>query len=64
MTDERAAKLAELLAEYIRASKKEGAQLEEVGRWTIAELASDLEQTHPDYLPELPLEVRQLAELA
>jgi len=61
MTDERAAKLAELLAEYARASMEEGATLEEVGAWTIRELASDIEQTHPDYLPALPTEIKALA---
>ena len=61
MTDERAAQLAELLAEYIRASIKEGATIAEVGEWTVRELASDMEQTHPDYLPELPGEIRELA---
>lgn len=62
MTDERAAELAQLLAEYIRASRKEGASLEEVGGWTIRELASDLHQTHPEYLPAMPVEIHELAD--
>lgn len=61
MTDERAAKLAVLLDEYVRASMKEGATLTQVGGWTLRELAADIEQTHPAYLPELPESIRQLA---
>lgn len=61
MTDERAAKLAELLGEYIRASIKEGATLSEVGDWTVLQIADDLAQTHPDYLPPLDPTIVEMA---
>lgn len=59
--DQKAAKLAELLAWYIRMSIREGAELDEIAEWTVRELAADIEQTHPRDLPELPAEIRELA---
>jgi hypothetical protein len=50
MTDERAVQLANLLAEYTRASQKEGATAEEVADWTIGALLADIVDTTPDHL--------------
>lgn len=50
MTDERALLLANLLAEYARASVVEGATLAEVGSWTVTQIVDDIVQTTPDYL--------------
>jgi hypothetical protein len=50
MTDERAVLLANLLAEYARASVAEGATLQEVGSWTILDTINDIVSTTPQYL--------------
>jgi hypothetical protein len=61
MTDERAVQLANLLAEYARASVKEGCTLDEVGDWTVRELLDDIVQTTPAYLEgDLDATVREL----
>lgn len=60
MTDERAVQLANLLAEYMRASENEGATNEEVGDWTVRDLMADIVGTTPPYLTAKldPLAVR------
>lgn len=65
MTDEKAVQLANLLAEYVRASIAEGATLEECADWTIAAVVSDIVQTTPDYLEhELSATTTSLSSLA
>lgn len=64
MTDERAVQMANLLAEYTRASQKEGSSAEEVAGWTVGELLTDVVTTTPDYLKHTldPLAVKMAGE--
>jgi len=50
MDDRNAVKLANLLAEYTRASIKEGATVEEVADYTVKEIVQDLVSTTPSYM--------------
>jgi hypothetical protein len=52
MTGERAVELVNLLAEYVRDSIREGAELQEVVDWTIGDVVEDTVMTTPQSLRE------------